>query len=244
VRPASSEPDGDMALPKSESSREGRVKLEIASISSASLLSGTFLWTAAYGAQRCQDIEDEATRASGWRTEHICYVITAITSFAAFLEALVNEVYWEVRRANLKVGHCHPQFPNVTSKSQSYLLAKWDDRAKILDKYDVILACAGLQTFEKGRLPYQNASMLVDLRNKLVHYRPEMQLHEGDPGTFTRKLQNKFPECAAHFGSDNPWWPDKALGAGCAKWAHDSARALADEWNRRLRAPAVPQVEG
>jgi hypothetical protein len=40
-------------------------------------------------------------------------------------------------------------------------------------------------------------------------------------------------------GQGNVWFPDHALGAGCAKWAIDSARAFADEWMMRLNLEPV-----
>jgi hypothetical protein len=38
-----------------------------------------------------------------------------------------------------------------------------------------------------------------------------------------------FASNALMKGQRNVWFPDHALGAGCAKWAIDSARAFADE---------------
>lgn len=37
-----------------------------------------------------------------------------------------------------------------------------------------------------------------------------------------------FPDNKLMAGSGNPWWPDHALGHGCAEWAHRFAKALAD----------------
>jgi hypothetical protein len=35
-------------------------------------------------------------------------------------------------------------------------------------------------------------------------------------------------------GSDNRYFPDKALGKGCAKWAVKSARNFADSFFKRI----------
>ncbi|MDX2381291.1 MAG: hypothetical protein QNM02_16205 [Acidimicrobiia bacterium] len=45
---------------------------------------------------------------------------------------------------------------------------------------------------------------------------------------FDDMLKDRFPSNGLMAGSGNPWWPDHALGAGCARWAHASAEALAD----------------
>ena len=46
--------------------------------------------------------------------------------------------------------------------------------------------------------------------------------------TWRRPLRGKFADNALMAGSKNPWWPDHALGAGCAGWAYRSSKALAD----------------
>jgi hypothetical protein len=52
-------------------------------------------------------------------------------------------------------------------------------------------------------------------------------------------LSGKFPSNALMRGQGNVWFPDHALGAGCARWAIDSVRAFADEWMERLNLEPV-----
>jgi hypothetical protein len=47
-------------------------------------------------------------------------------------------------------------------------------------------------------------------------------------------LAGKFRGSALMRGAGNPWFPDHALGAGCATWAWRSAQAFADEFSARM----------
>ena len=41
----------------------------------------------------------------------------------------------------------------------------------------------------------------------------------------------------------NPWFPDRCLGAGCAAWSASTARAVADEWTKRLGLPRFYELD-
>jgi hypothetical protein len=95
------------------------------------------------------------------------------------------------------------------------------------------LVAAGFEPFTKGSNPYQDARLVIDIRNALVHYRPKSlgntQLHP-----LAAKVAGKFPLNPLMAGSQNPVFPDHVLGHGCTEWAWRSCMTLADEFSGRL----------
>jgi hypothetical protein len=51
---------------------------------------------------------------------------------------------------------------------------------------------------------------------------------------FINKLSGKFSSNPLMNGSDNPYFPDKCLGSGCADWAIRSIRVFSDDFFGRL----------
>ena len=72
---------------------------------------------------------------------------------------------------------------------------------------------------------------MIALRNWSVHYRPQSYSHdEPDLRAKVEDARARIAENALMAGSNNPWFPDKALGAGCARWAVLTVRAFVDEF--------------
>lgn len=90
-----------------------------------------------------------------------------------------------------------------------------------------MLLFAEKDELDKRAEPYQSAALLTSLRNALVHYKSESVAGDVEH-LFTKALRGRFPDNRLMTGSGNPWWPDHALGAGCAEWAFESAKALGD----------------
>jgi hypothetical protein len=72
---------------------------------------------------------------------------------------------------------------------------------------------------------------VIALRNWSVHYRPQSYSHdEPDLRAKVEDARARIAENALMAGSNNPWFPDKALGAGCARWVVQTVRAFVDEF--------------
>ena len=72
-----------------------------------------------------------------------------------------------------------------------------------------------------SRLPDQDVPRVVELRNWSVHYRPQSYSHD-EPDRRTRIEDARariVPTNALMQGAANPWFPEHALGAGCAACA-------------------------
>ena len=96
-------------------------------------------------------------------------------------------------------------------------------RSNILWNYQMLLMFCGKPPLDEGRLPYQDAQPLIELRNTLVHFRP-VWVRSDEQAQLETKLKHKFPANSLHPG--NPWWIHGCLGSGCARWGFRSAEAL------------------
>src|SRR5262249_37426353 len=95
------------------------------------------------------------------------------------------------------------------------------------------LSACGAQRFDKGVAPYQDAQLVIDLRNELVHARAQTaSVADKDQVERRRLMRPKFaPNKKAAAG--DPYFRDHNLSADCAEWAVRSARALADRFFAR-----------
>lgn len=71
-------------------------------------------------------------------------------------------------------------------------------------EYEMLLTFADVQPLDRGRQPYQDAALVVRLRNAVAHYQPE-DLSADDPHKMEQALRGKFPDNELMAGSGNPW---------------------------------------
>jgi hypothetical protein len=188
----------------------------------------------------------EASHASGTPFDHVVfehrgYVIGAVLSSTAFLEAAINEVFADA--ADQRDNEVKKRLPEDTVR---LLADMWrlgvprTSRYKVLEKYQIALTLARHPKLAEGRQPYQDTALLVDLRNALTHAEPETSVHStpaiGPAAAlhkFEKQLRTKFPESALFAPGGNAYFPDKCLGHGCAEWSVTTALAFADDFFKR-----------
>ena len=192
------------------------------------------LWAAAHFAALVRRIEDEHDgRQSRFDIRHRAYVTNTIFSCIAFLEAAINELFQDVFD-----GH-ESYVDTVNAEGKQRLAQFWRDTEeqriwkRLLQKYQTALELLTESKLAKGEQPYQDAALVVSLRNVLVHYKPKT-LGGYDQHDLVTKLKEKFPENGLIRETMDPWFPDKCLGYGCAKWAHTSVKEFADEFFERI----------
>jgi hypothetical protein len=134
--------------------------------------------------------------------------------------------------------------------SASALRDKWNEwhankrvTVPTLDKYVAALACCSAHPLDRGAAPFQDAELLVRLRNALMHFTPR-SVAEDDPHELGDILKKRFKPNPLMGQSGNPYFPDKCLGAGCAAWAFRSAKAYSDEFYERIRVTPNYQSSG
>lgn len=162
--------------------------------------------------------------------EHSGLVLSSIVSSVAFLEAAVNEFFQDAHDGHgLKDdGYIAPLPAGAVDAMAAVWEATEDGKTlRLLEKWQLLLRLAEKDPLDTGRAPFQDAKLVLDLRNVIVHHRPEdlgVEEHK-----LERRLKGKFePNALWAEASGGSWWPNGCLGHGCAKWAATSVVAFAD----------------
>jgi len=164
----------------------------------------------------CEASNSGKTFAEGdFFNHHRAYVVGAIMTSLASVEALINEFYLDATDNLLG---------SILDASQQALLAElWkpldEKRVPILQKYQIALAAIRKSGFDTSKGPYQDVNLLIDLRNMLVHFKPEWDNNQKKHGKIEKNLQGRFNLNPFWPKSDSIFFPFKCLSYGCASWA-------------------------
>jgi hypothetical protein len=197
--------------------------------------SSHLLWAARHFSTLSREIEAKHTGKSTFDVRHRAYVTSSILSSAAFLEAMINELFQDAHDGHQ--SYIAPISHTAQALMKEYWAAKelGTDRLSILDKYQIALIVAGHQPFPKGANPYQDAQVLVRLRNDLIHFKPASLSSDDELTNLASELKKrKFPGNRLMRGAGNAYFPDHALGHGCAEWALAAATRLADQFSSTM----------
>jgi hypothetical protein len=176
---------------------------------------------------------------------HEAFILNSILSSVAFLESIINELYSDA------VDNAYVFYDDKNEMLLKTIGEKWNneknfDRQPLLHKFQKILLIAGAPEFEDDDPAFTNVRNLIEIRNFLMHYRREWLTVKkgrmaGESGeTHGEKLEKilktRFaPNPFAH--KNQPFFPDKCLGHGCAEWAVVNSLIISDEFFRRLEFP-------
>lgn len=189
-------------------------------------------------AESAQELEagDDRETTPDEKLQHRAHVTAAVLAAAAFLEASINELYLELQKLS-QSGQ--PQL----RRELAMLPRVWPQivGAPVLHKYQLALSVADGDQYNESRAPFVDADSLIHLRDALLSYRPDWEDRRGKHRTLEKRLQTKFlPNALA--SEDAPWFPDKCLGAGCAKWAVRSVELFSDDFAHRMAIPSRPLI--
>ena len=193
-----------------------------------SYLSTIYIRSAAFFSRQCWKLEQERSSESykdDLLTEHQGLAIGAISASVSFLEANINKLFFdaadrvstspyttEINKNTLLLMGCLWEFEN------------FQRTAKVLAKYQHVLRLAEKPLFDEGKTPFQETSYLLDLRNALIHYKPEWivahtkGLDQKLVHELERKLRGKF-NTNPFIKEGQVFFPNKCLSHGCAEWA-------------------------
>ncbi len=110
------------------------------------------------------------------------------------------------------------------------------NRISTLGRYQLALDLLGRKTFDYDRQPYQDASLVIRLRDDLMRSTQHVVSHADSRQNVSlwRSLERiQFP-VSAFASPATPFFPDRCLGHGCTRWAWNSALALTDEFFQRV----------
>lgn len=150
---------------------------------------------------------------------HRAYVVGSIMTSVASVEARINEFYLDATDNLLG---------SILDSSQQDLLAQlWkpldEKRISLLQKYQIALAAIKRSKFDPSKGPYQDVSLLIDLRNMLVHFKPEWDNDQKKHKKIEEKLRGRFELNPFWPQEDTIFFPFKCLSHGCANWAVSSS---------------------
>lgn len=177
----------------------------------------------------------------------LAYTSGAVFSATAFLESLINELFADAVENH--EGHVKGLDEVTIADFAEFWKLGIPRRASypIHQKYQVALTVARRPLFDAGTAPYQDAAILVQLRNNLIHYEPAwvLEIDTGAPEAVTtpqlaRKLEGKFAPSPLPLSSAT-----KLFGHGCSEWSVLLSVAFADEFFKRMGLlPPYDHVRG
>ena len=202
-------------------------------------LSRHHIISAHHFAESAEDIEahgGDVPPDEKWR--YRAYVTASVLSAVAYMSASINELYLEVRKLS-QSGEPHVR------RELDLLIEAWPriSRVQVLQRYQLALAVADADQYNSGRAPYLDADNLIRLRDALLSYDPEWDDERGKHHTLESRLQKKFPPSPL-VSARRPWFPDRCLGAGCAKWAVETVQVFTNDFYKRMALPGRPLVGG
>jgi len=199
------------------------------------------LAAASFFAKQSKDIEDiyssvDKCKRQELMTQHRSYVIGSIIASNSFLEAVVNEFLTDVYEEREITISLDKNIKSALKKLYKEIVAS-KGFMPTLEKYQNTLEKMGKDSFDKGKTPYQNVHYATLLRNQLVHaVSIKQSLGEKNTHSLEAKLRTKKftlnPLIPAT--SQNPFFPDKCLGYGCAEWVLDNCKKLTDSFFKKI----------
>ena len=200
-------------------------------------LSHYHLYAAFLFALHSERLEDKASPVASSDTlyRYRSFVMGAILSAVASLEAMLSEVQTDAEDGP------HGSATGLTNAQCTALVTALAKRGRMLDRYQKALRAIGKNPFKADTQPYRSVSLLVELRNFIVHFPADWlaiadeqsgHLPQAELPRIERQLKRQFPS-TKFADPSKPFFPDHCLSAGCAEWAADSSLAFAQQFSTR-----------
>ncbi len=174
-------------------------------------------------------------------------IIGGLISSASFLECYINEVFTSIAEEDYTYCSRIPVDKLKLVEKMWKRKIPRTARYSVLEKYDIFLDLIGAPGFNPKANPYLDASILIEIRNELVHYEP-IWVHFGNernnapikPHKFQAKLKGKFGPSKLH-PSKHFMFPHYCLSAECLAWAFNSSKNMAVELDKNANLGSVFQ---
>jgi hypothetical protein len=203
-------------------------------------LSHYHLYSAFLFMQHAERIEETASQMANSDNvyRYRSFVMGAVLSSVAFLEAKIAELRSDAEDG---AGISATGLTVAQRKAVAAALDALPPSVRTLDRYQAALGALGKALFKADQPPYRSASLVIKLRNYLVHF-PSEWLAEPDDESgplpqselplIERQLKGQFPSTRFAWAAQ-PFFPNHCLSAGCARWAAESSLSFAQEFSTR-----------
>ncbi len=195
------------------------------------------IMSAAFFARESGRVERENEAKESFTSEiqsrHRAYVTGCVFATVSFLEAQINEIFTDA--ADEQRDFIHPLGDKIFLLAEMWKLGVPKTASyPILKKYEIAVALAEKKPLGRGALVYQNASLLIWLRNALIHYEPISSTSTAESSqAHEERFRGKFA-LNPLTGAKTPFFPARCMGYGCAKWAVESSIGFVDHFCSHL----------
>lgn len=156
-------------------------------------------------------------------------VVGSIMASVACVEANINEFFSNARDGIISSSEDRSE--EAVQRAGHLWETRGVSRLGTLEKYQIALATLDLPRFQSDRQPYQDVRLVIEFRNSLVHFEPELQEAGAMDRNLERRLAGKFP--LNPIASD-ALFPYYLLSFGAARWAASAAFAFVREFRTRM----------
>ncbi len=212
---------------------KGRSVSQAAAIKTRANFAGQHLLSAAKFARMSGDAETNneggSSADSSLFQDTTAYVTATLLTSTAALEAYINQLFID---GNVVPTH------EIGGQSEELWNIWWStiERWKIWSKYDLALALREQGSLFDEQSPlyprYISAKLLVDVRNLLVHFKPQWSDEKREHHKITNRLVNE-PVSPSPSGSTTPLFPHDFMSHDMARWAVKTSWNFIEAFSQR-----------
>lgn len=199
--------------------------------------SGTLLRTSEYFTELSFKIESENKNkkvSEEVKANNKSYVTGAIISSVAFLESTISGLFWSAAKSPTGIAkELNENLRKRMAKIYNDFFNNYKNMST-LDKYQYLLMLNGQNLFDRGMNPFQDVSLVIKLRNVVVHFEPELMDAEENKQKLEKLLNGKFEQCPFYSEPSFLFFPHRCLSHGCAKWVVISCIHFVNDFYKRI----------
>lgn len=175
-------------------------------------------------ATKALEIEHHGEPLGAFWDDVLAQATASIFTAVAGLESYANELFADRQW----------MFPAIRP---DLLKALWDvyERKTLLEKFDLALMLQQLPLLDRKAKFFQDADLLIRLRNALVHFKPEWDDEREKHQHLSSELARRFP--ASPFIPAAPLFPMGWASHACTAWAVSSVLNFIQEFEKAAKLP-------
>jgi hypothetical protein len=172
-------------------------------------------------AARAVEEANDTSKLGAWFDELMIHVPVTVVMAAAALEANANEIIQDILDRSLPSPRC-TLLKDLLDERTGGVMDKYRRLALQLDKLP-----------DQGSFAWQNADLLVRLRNFFVHFKPAWDHQAGvhEDSNLVKQLAERIPLVKSYQGSMMPY---RFLNCACARWAVVSAKTFSADFSNLI----------